>query len=284
MGRDIQATTVGRRHRFAEGDPALLVDRRGRRYLISLSSEESFHTHMGIISHSDIIGQDVGTRVYTTTGHMLLAFSPTLGDFVEEMPHSTQVIYAKDLGAILVYGDVFPGATVLEAGLGSGALTLALLRAVGEKGRVISFEVRPELVEKARRNILTLNPHPTNLEIKVKDVYRDLDETELDRIILDVPEPWHVIPAAAEALVPGGILLSYLPTILQVHQLHEALMESPHFELMETIEVLVRPWSVTHRSVRPVHRMVAHTGFITTARKCAPKETTPAGEGDPEAT
>jgi tRNA (adenine57-N1/adenine58-N1)-methyltransferase len=284
MTREIHASTVGRRHQFAEGDLALLIDRRGRRYLLSLSSEENFHTHMGVVSHSNIIGQDVGARVYTSTGHMLLAFPPTLGDYVEEMPHQTQVIYAKDLGAILVYGDIFPGATVLEAGLGSGALTMALLRAVGERGKVISFEIRPEFVEKARGNIAALNPDLTNLEIKLKDVYQDLDETDLDRIILDVPEPWQVVPAAAEALVPGGILLSYLPTILQVHQLNEALIESPHFELMETIEVLVRPWSVSHRSVRPVHRMVAHTGFITTTRKCAPKETPPTAEDDPEVT
>jgi tRNA (adenine57-N1/adenine58-N1)-methyltransferase len=235
---------------------------------------------MGVVSHSSIIGQDVGARIITTTGHMLLAFSPTLGDYVEEMPHSTQVIYAKDLGAILVYGDIFPGATVLEAGIGSGALTMALLRAVGDRGRVISLEIRPELVEKARGNIAALVPDMANLEIRVKDVYQDLDETGLDRIILDVPEPWHVVSAAAEALVPGGMLLSYLPTILQVHQLHETLMASPHFELMETIEVLVRPWSVTHRSVRPVHRMVAHTGFITTTRKCSPKETLSADEDD----
>ena len=259
-----------------------MVDRRGRRYLLSLSSAETFHTHMGIISHSNIIGQDVGTRLYTTTGHMLLAFSPTLGDYVEEMPHPTQVIYGKDLGAILMHGDIFPGATVLEAGLGSGGLTMALLRAVGVTGKVIAFEIRPELVEKARENIKTIQPNLSNLEIHVKDVYQDLDQIELDRIILDVPEPWHVIPEAADALLPGGIFLSYLPTILQVHQLQETLIESPHFELMETIEVLVRPWSVTHRSVRPVHRMVAHTGFITTARKCAPKQTPSEGESDPQ--
>ena len=279
MPTEPNAVTATERHRFAEGDPALLVDRRGRRYLLSLSSAEMFHTHMGIISHDDIIGQNVGARLYTTTGHMLLAFSPTLGDYVEEMPHSTQVIYAKDLGAILMYGDIFPGATVLEAGVGSGAMTMALLRAVGEKGRVITFEIRPELVEKARKNIQTIIPDLANLEIKAKDVYLDLDETDLDRIVLDVPEPWHVVPEAARSLVPGGIFISYLPTILQVHQLQETLIESPHFELMETIEVLVRPWSVTHRSVRPVHRMVAHTGFITTARKCAPKET---GQDEPE--
>ena len=258
----------------------LLVDRRGRHYLLSLSSEATFHTHIGMVAHSNIIGQYMGTSIYTTSGHMLLAFSPTLGDYVEEMAHQTQVIYAKDLGAILVYGDIFPGAKVLEAGVGSGALTMALMRAVGEKGRVISYEIRPEFVEKARGNISALNPDISNLEIKVKDVYQDMDEIELDRIILDVPEPWHVIPAAAKALVPGGILLSYLPTILQVHQLHEALIDSPHFELMETLEVMVRPWSVTRRSVRPVHRMVAHTGFITTTRRCTARETPPADEDD----
>jgi len=272
LSKEFAADINRRSHSFSEGDLALLVDRRGRRYLLSLSPDKSFHTHMGVVLHSKIIGQEMGARIYTTTGHMLLAFPPTLGDFVEEMHHSTQVIYAKDLGAILMHGDIFPGAQVLEAGLGSGALTLALLRAVGEMGRVISFEVKPELVTKALENISALNSNTANLEIKVKDVYQELDETGLDRIILDVPEPWHVVQAAAESLVPAGILLSFLPTILQVHQLQEALEESPHFELMETIEVLVRPWSVTHRSVRPVHRMVAHTGFITTARKCTPKE------------
>jgi tRNA (adenine57-N1/adenine58-N1)-methyltransferase len=238
---------------------------------------------MGIISHDDIIGQDIGTRLYTTNGQMFLAFLPTLGDYVEEMPHSTQVIYAKDLGAILMYGDIFPGATVLESGLGSGALTMALLRAVGDNGKVITFEIRPELVGKARANIGNMLPNLSNLEIHIKDVYHDIDQTNLDRIILDVPEPWHVVQKAAIALVPGGIFLSYLPTILQVHQLHETLMESPHFELMETIEVFIRPWSVTHRSVRPVHRMVAHTGFITTARKCTPKQTSTVEESDSEA-
>ncbi|MBF8267974.1 MAG: tRNA(1-methyladenosine) methyltransferase-like methyltransferase [Dehalococcoidia bacterium] len=260
------------RNRFAEGDHALLIDRRGRRYFISLSAEKSFHTHLGVVPHADIIGQEIGARVHTATGHELLALSPTLGDFVQEMPHPTQVVYAKDLGAILMYGDIFPGAVVLEAGLGSGALTMALLRAVGVKGRVISYEVRPEFVEKARKNIETLNPDPKNLEIKIKDVYQGIDETGLDRIVLDVPEPWHVVPAAAQALVPGGVFLSFLPTVLQIHHLQEALWESRHFDLMETIEVLVRPWSVTRRSVRPVHRMVAHTGFITIARRCALRE------------
>ena len=257
---------------FAEGDPALLVDRRGRRYLITLTRYKSFHTHVGAIDHNDLIGRSHGARLNTTTGHVLLAFSPTLGDFVEEMPHQTQVIYAKDLGAILMHGDIFPGARVLEAGLGSGALTIALLRAVGESGRVTTYEIRPELVEGAKANIRTLVPQAANLEVKLKDVYEGVEETGLDRIMLDVPEPWHVVPHAATSLAPGGIFLGYLPTILQVHELYEALAENPNFEMMETVEVLTRPWSVTKRSVRPVHRMIAHTGFITTARKCDPKE------------
>ena len=257
---------------FAEGDPALLVDRRGRRYLITLTRYKSFHTHVGAIDHNDLIGRSHGARLNTTTGHVLLAFSPTLGDFVEEMPHQTQVIYAKDLGAILMHGDIFPGARVLEAGLGSGALTIALLRAVGEHGRVTTYEIRPELVDGANANIRTLVPQAANLEVKLKDVYEGVEETELDRIVLDVPEPWHVVPHAATSLAPGGIFLGYLPTILQVHELYEALAENPNFEMMETVEVLTRPWSVTKRSVRPVHRMIAHTGFITTARKCDPKE------------
>ena len=257
---------------FAEGDPALLVDRRGRRYLITLTRYKSFHTHVGAIDHNDLIGRSHGARLNTTTGHVLLAFSPTLGDFVEEMPHQTQVIYAKDLGAILMHGDIFPGARVLEAGLGSGALTIALLRAVGESGQVTTYEIRPELVEGAKANIRTLVPQAVNLEVKLKDVYEGVEETGLDRIVLDVPEPWHVVPHAATSLAPGGIFLGYLPTILQVHELYEALAENPNFEMMETVEVLTRPWSVTKRSVRPVHRMIAHTGFITTARKCDPKE------------
>jgi tRNA (adenine57-N1/adenine58-N1)-methyltransferase len=266
------------RQHFADGDLALLVDRRGRRYMLTLSSEKSFHTHMGVVPHADIIGQEAGCRVKTSSGHILLAFRPTLGDYILEMPHPSQVVYPKDLGAIIMHGDIFPGARVLEAGVGSGALTLALLRAVGNEGSVVSYEVRQDMVDKARTNINALIPNPHNFDIKVKDVYLDIDEPELDRIVLDVPEPWHVVPEAARVLAPGGIFLSYLPTVLQIHELQAALVDSPNFELMETVEILERPWSVSHRSVRPVHRMVAHTGFITTARKCTAKETPEAEE------
>ena len=260
------------KQRFAEGDLALLVDRRGRRYMLTLSAEKTFHSHLGTAPHADIIGREAGSRISTSGGHTLLAFHPTLGDYILEMPHPTQVVYPKDLGAIIMHGDVFPGARALEAGLGSGALTMALLRAVGEKGKVVSYEARQDLVDKAKANIYTLNPDAQNLEVKVRDVYQEIDEPELDRIILDVPEPWRVVPEAARVLAPGGIFLSYLPTVLQIHELQAALAAHPNFELMETVEVLERPWSVTQRSVRPAHRMVAHTGFITTARKCVGKE------------
>ena len=259
-------------HSFADGDLALLVDRRGRRYMLTLSAEKTFHTHMGIVDHTDIIGREAGARIETNRGHILLAFHPTLGDYVLEMAHPTQVVYPKDMGAIIMHGEIFPGARVLEAGLGSGGLTLALLRAVGDMGKVVSYEIRPDLIDKATANIRAFSPNVQNFEVKVRDVYEEIDEPELDRIVLDVPEPWHVVPEAARTLTPGGIFLSYLPTVLQIHELQAALVEDPHFELMETVEVLERPWAVGPRSVRPVHRMVAHTGFITTARKCVAKD------------
>ena len=240
--------------------------------MLTLSPEKTFHTHLGIVDHTDIIGQEAGARIETNQGHILLAFRPTLGDYVLEMAHPTQVVYPKDMGAIIMHGEIFPGARVLEAGLGSGGLTLALLRAVGDAGKVVSYEIRPDLIDKATANIKAFSPNVQNFEVRQRDVYEGIDEPELDRIVLDVPEPWHVVPEAARALTPGGIFLSYLPTVLQIHELQAALVDDPHFELMETVEVLERPWAVGPRSVRPVHRMVAHTGFITTARKCAAKE------------
>ena len=256
---------------FQEGDLALLIDRKGRRYLLTLDKVGTFHTHVGTLPHKEIIGREQGGWFHTSHGQSLLAVKPTLGDYVLEMPRGTQVIYPKDLGNILILADIFPGATVVEAGLGSGALTVALLRAVGETGRVITYEVREDVVARAMRNIQTLVPNPSSHTLNQGDIYRGIREKDVDRIVLDVPEPWHVVPWAAQALTMGGILLSFLPTILQVHQLVQALSSDSRFQLIETVEVLLRPWSVTQRSVRPAHRMVAHTGFITTARRCAPK-------------
>ena len=257
------------RYVFCEGDLALLIDRKGRRYMLSLEQGKSFQSHIGVLPHTEIIGREEGCRVVASGGQRLLVLKPTMADFILEMPRIAQVIYPKDIGAILTYGDIFPGAHVLEAGMGSGALTIALLRAVGEKGHVVSYDIRPDMMERAKRNIHSLLSPCDNLSLKLGDVYEGFEERNLDRLVLDLPEPWQVVPLAAEALVPGGLFLSYLPTILQVHQLSMALREHPSFDLIETLEVLVRPWSVTARSVRPVHRMVAHTGFITTARNCS---------------
>ena len=249
----------------------MLIDRKGRRYLLTLNSASTFHTHMGTLPHSEIIGQGKGSWFTTSHGHAMLAIKPTLAEYVQKVPRKTQVIYPKDMGNILILGDIFPGATVLEAGLGSGALTAVLLRAVGQEGRIISYENREEQVSRAMAMIHALVGKPQNLTVKVADVYQGIEERDLDRVVLDVPEPWQVVSSAVEALAPGGILLSFLPTVLQVHKLAQALAHEPRFQLVETVESLLRPWHVTLRSVRPVHRMVAHTGFITTARKCAPK-------------
>ncbi len=256
-------------HQFQEGDFAILISRKGRRHFMRLDTGKLFATHMGTLPHEDIIGREIGSRL-AVGGQKFLALRPTLAEYVQASPRATQIIYPKDVGPILVYGDVFPGARVLEAGLGSGMLTLALLRAAGPTGAVVSYELRPAFIERASKSIRAVLPDAENWTVRHADVYEGIQETALDRIILDVPEPWQVAGHAAQALNPGGIILSFLPTALQVHRLVEALDEEPCFDLVDSFEVILRPWHVTQRSVRPVHRMVAHTGFITTARKCAP--------------
>ncbi len=193
---------------------------------------------------------------------------PTLAEYVLEMPRGAQVIYPKDLGPIMILADVFPGARVLESGVGSGALTLALLRAVGEHGHVTGYEIRDDFARRARTNVEGFLGPDIPLDIEVRDVYDGIGHDDLDRILLDLPEPWRVVKHAEQALHPGGIMLAYLPTIGQVSRLREELAGSP-FGMIETLEVLQRTWHVDGQSVRPDHRMVAHTGFLTHARLLA---------------
>jgi tRNA (adenine57-N1/adenine58-N1)-methyltransferase len=254
---------------FAAGDRVLLVDAKRRRHLVTLSDGGEFHTHAGVLAHDDVIGQPDGVTVRTTRNARLTAVRPTLAQYVLEMPRGAQVIYPKDLGPIMILADVFPGARVLESGVGSGALTLALLRAVGSRGRVTGYEIRDDFARRARSNVEGFLGADVPLDIEVRDVYDGIGLEDVDRILLDLPEPWRVVKHAEQALHPGGILLAYLPTIGQVARLCEELAGST-FGMVETLEVLQRTWHVDGQSVRPDHRMVAHTGFLTHARLLAP--------------
>jgi tRNA (adenine57-N1/adenine58-N1)-methyltransferase len=247
------------------------MDSKGRRYLVTLADGASFQSHAGSLPHSELIGRNEGVLVRTTLGARLRAVRPTLAEYVLKMPRGAQVIYPKDLGPILILADVFPGARVLEAGVGSGALTMALLRAVGAHGSVLGYEIREDFAARARRNVDAFLGPATPLDIEVRDIYEGIEATDLDRVVLDLPEPWRVVKYAEATLRPGGILFSYLPTVGQVARLWDELAASA-FGMAETVEVLQRSWHVEGASVRPDHRMVAHTGFLTTARLLSPKE------------
>ena len=263
---------------FAPDERVLLVDNRRRRHLVVLVEGGQFHTHAGIISHDDIIGHPDGSTVRTTRGARLTALRPTLAEYILEMPRGAQVIYPKDIGPILMLADIFPGARILESGVGSGALTSALLRAIGPTGSVTGYEIRDDFAKRATENVHGFLGTDVPLDVQVRDVYEGIEEREIDRVVLDLPEPWRVVKHAADALVPGGIMVAYLPTILQVGRLREELNSAP-FAMIESLEVLHRTWHIEGQSIRPDHRMVAHTGFLTVARRLAddPKAPEPAG-------
>lgn len=248
---------------FSAGERVLLIDAKARRYLVTLRPGGQFHSHAGVTDHDAVLGRPEGTTVRSNSGARYLALRPTLADFVLAMPRGAQVIYPKDLGALLMLADVFPGARVLEAGVGSGALSMALLRAGAD---VVGYEVRGDFAARAAANVASFLGEGQPYRVESRDAYEGIDETGLDRVVLDLPEPWRVVKHAAAALRPGGILVSYLPTIGQVAQLREAL-DGAAFVLAETLEVLHRSWHVQGQSVRPDHRMVAHTGFLSAARR-----------------
>ena len=248
------------------GERALLIDARGRRYLILLGAGAKFHSHLGTVAHDDLIGELEGTSVSASGGARLLGFRPTLADYILKMQRGAQVVYPKDIALIVTYGDVFPGAQVLEAGTGSGALTMGLARAVGDSGRVVSYEIRPDHLERARDNLAGWSGPTHSVELRSGDIFEGVPETGFDRVILDLPEPWRAVGTATRSLAAGGIIVCYLPTVPQVQQATDAL-RAAGFVLVNVFEGLVRTWTVEGRSVRPDHRMVAHTGFIISARK-----------------
>jgi tRNA (adenine57-N1/adenine58-N1)-methyltransferase len=264
-----------------EGDLVLLVDKVGRRHRVRLKAGERHSLHSGIVSHDDLIGGPEGVIVTTQMGARLLAVRPTFAEQVTGRVRQAQPIYPKDLGAILVSADLHPGARVLEAGTGTGALTLAALRAVGPRGLVVSYEQREEFLEAAKRGIgETFGDLPPNLELKLGDIYLGVEERDMDRVLLDLPEPWQAVPAAKSALRPGGILFAFCPNTTQVQRFFDCLREVRGFGMLEVFELLQRGWTVRGRSLRPSHRMVAHSGFLCFARRLAHDDLfEPEGEG-----
>jgi tRNA (adenine57-N1/adenine58-N1)-methyltransferase len=249
---------------FQAGDRVLLVDSKQRRYLVTLAEGGEFHSHAGFVPHEQLIGQEDGTVVTSTRNAKYTAFRPTLTDFVLKMPRGAQVIYPKDLGPLLLLADVYPGARVFESGVGSGAMSMTLLRAGAE---VFGYELREDFAARARRNVESFLGADAleRYDVEVRDSYEGIDHRDVDRVVLDLPEPWRVVPHAEKVLRPGGIFVAYTPSIVQVSQLRQAL-DASGFQLPETVEVLNRTWHVEGASVRPDHRMVAHTGFLTHAR------------------
>ena len=253
---------------FRAGDRVQLTDPKGRHYTIVLAEGAQYHTHRGALGHDEIIGLPEGSVVTSAGGTAYLALRPLLTDYVLSMPRGAQVIYPKDAAQIMMWGDIFPGARVLEAGAGSGALSCSLLRAVGPGGSVTSYEVRADHAEHAQRNVERFfGAHPENWTMHVADL--SAHEGEVDRVVLDMVAPWEMLPAMARSLVPGGVLTAYVATTTQLSTITEALREQQCWTEPQAWETLLRPWHAVGLAVRPEHRMVAHTAFLLTARKLA---------------
>jgi tRNA (adenine57-N1/adenine58-N1)-methyltransferase len=248
-----------------------LTDPKGRRYTLTLQAGGKYHTHRGGLAHDDLIGRPEGSVVVSPVGTPYLALRPLLADYVLAMPRGAQVIYPKDAAQILMWGDVFPGARVLEAGAGSGALTCSLLQAVGPAGTVISYEIRDDHLEHGRRNVVTFfGEVPPNWSLRPGDLNRhDGCSEPVDRVVLDMLSPWECLGTVGAALVPGGVLVGYVATTTQLSRLTEALREQQCWTEPQAWESLVRPWHVVGLAVRPEHRMIGHTAFLVTARRLA---------------
>lgn len=260
---------------FIVGDRVQLTDAKGRHYTMVLATGGEFHTHRGIVAHDSVIGQPEGSVVKSTNGDQFLVLRPLLIDYVLSMPRGAQVIYPKDAAQIVHEGDIFPGARVLEAGAGSGALTCSLLRAVGPDGSVTSYEVRDDHAVHAVRNVETFfGERPENWNLVVADL-NAYDGPEVDRVVLDMLAPWDVLETVSKALVPGGVLIVYVATVTQLSRTVEALREQQCWTEPRSWESLQRGWDVVGLAVRPQHSMRGHTAFLISARRLAPGAVTP---------
>ena len=260
---------------FRAGDRVQLTGPKGRLATITLTPGARYGTHRGDVMHDDIIGQPEGSVILNQQGIEYLAFRPLLADFVLSMPRGAAIVYPKDSAQIVTYGDIFPGARVVEAGVGSGALSMYLLRAIGQSGSLDSFERRPEFAEIAEANVRTnFGVKPANWNVHLGDLQDELPKKcapgSVDRVVLDMLAPWECIDVAADALVPGGVLIAYVATVTQLSRFTEALRDSELFAEPVAWESMVRDWHLQGLAVRPEHRMIAHTAFLVMARRMAP--------------
>jgi tRNA (adenine57-N1/adenine58-N1)-methyltransferase len=263
---------------FTVGERVQLTDAKGRHYTMLLSAGAEFHTHRGAIAHDAVIGRPEGSVVKSSSGDPFLVLRPLLVDYVMSMPRGAQVVYPKDAAQIVHEGDIFPGARVLEAGAGSGALTCSLLRAVGPAGRLISYDVRADHAEHARRNVEAfVGGPPENWQLVIADIAEcDLPDGSVDRVVLDMLAPWEVLAAVARVLVSGGVLIIYVATVTQLSRTVEALREQQCWTEPRAWETLQRCWNVVGLAVRPQHTMRGHTAFLVSARRLTPDTVAPA--------
>lgn len=277
-------TESARPHRpsgpFREGDRVQLTGPKNRLHTVTLREDGELHTHHGVLRHRDLIGLPDGSVVANSSGHDYLALRPLLRDFAMSMPRGAAIVYPKDAAQIVMLADVFPGATVVEAGVGSGALSLSLLRAIGPAGRLVSFERRDDFAEVARGNVETFfGERPDTWSVVVGDLVEELPGAlpagTVDRVVLDMLAPWECIDAVADALTPGGVVLCYIATATQLSRVAEYIRATGLFTEPDASETMVRGWHVEGLAVRPDHRMVAHTGFLLTARRLAPGAVAP---------
>lgn len=256
---------------FSEGDRIQLTDPKGKMYTFTIIPGKEWHTHKGWIVHNDLIGLPEGSVVSTSAGLKFTAFKPLLGDFVLSMPRGATIVYPKDAAMIVGVADVFPGAKVLEAGVGSGALSISLLRAIGQDGELSSFERRENFADIARENVKTyFGEVPSQWKLTVGSVQESSTDQKYDRVILDMLAPWECVAFAADVLRPGGVFLAYVATTTQLSSTAEALKDDGRFTEPLSSETIVRDWHHEGLAVRPMQRMIGHTGFLIVSRRMAP--------------
>ena len=257
------------------GEPVLFIDSKEREYLRTLRPGTRMHIRSGFIAADDVIGKPEGREVENSGRETFLVLRPTYASLIPNLPRRAQVIYPKDVGTILLWGDIAPGVRVIEVGTGPGALSMALLRAVGPSGEVISYEIRPDFAEMAQANVRQFLGAAPNWTVKLADARSGITERGADRMVIDLAEPWTLLPAAQQALRAGAVLIVYVPTVLQVKQFVDQARLSG-FGAVQVTETLLRPWHVRGLSIRPEHRMVAHTGFVITCRRLVETPSLPA--------